>query len=155
MGRQNNSKLSGGDMRTVSDILQTKGSEVYTINETKTVFDALMVMDEHQIGSLMVIKAGKLVGMVTERDYASKVIIKGKQSKSTPIEEIMTKNLVVAKCDTTINECMALMTDRHIRHLPVIENENLVGLVSIGDVVKEIIDEQNFVIEQLESYIQS
>lgn len=142
-------------MRTVSDILQTKGSEVYTINETKTVFDALMVMDEHQIGSLMVIKAGKLVGMVTERDYASKVIIKGKQSKSTPIEEIMTKNLVVAKCDTTINECMALMTDRHIRHLPVIENENLVGLVSIGDVVKEIIDEQNFVIEQLESYIQS
>lgn len=142
-------------MRTVSDILQTKGSEVYTINETKTVFDALMVMDEHQIGSLMVINAGKLVGMVTERDYASKVIIKGKQSKSTPIEEIMTKNLVVAKCDTTINECMALMTDRHIRHLPVIENENLVGLVSIGDVVKEIIDEQNFVIEQLESYIQS
>lgn len=142
-------------MRTVKDILQTKGTDVFTIDQAKTVYDALMAMEAHKIGSLMVTDHGELAGMVTERDYASKVIIKGRQSKSTPVHEIMTKKLVVAKCDTTINECMALMTDRHVRHLPVVEEGKLFGLVSIGDVVKEIIDEQSFVIEQLESYIQS
>lgn len=142
-------------MRTVRDILQTKGSVVFTIDQAKTVYDALVRMDEHQIGSLMVTQEGKLAGMVTERDYASKVVIKGKRSQSTPIQEIMTKKLVVTKCDTTINECMALMTEKHVRHLPVIDDGKLLGLVSIGDVVREIIDEQEFVIGQLESYIHS
>lgn len=142
-------------MRTVKDILRTKGSTVYTIDRAESVYDALMIMDEHKIGSLMVTDNGTLTGMVTERDYACKIIIKGRQSQSTRIDEIMTKELVVAACGTSINECMFLMTDRRVRHLPVLENGELVGLISIGDVVKEIIDEQNFVIGQLESYIHS
>jgi CBS domain-containing protein len=142
-------------MRTVKDILKTKGNNVQTIDRNESVYDAIMLMDTHHIGSLVVTDAGELAGVVTERDYACKVVIKGRQSKKTPIGDIMTAKLVVAKLDTTINECMALMTSKHIRHLPVLEEGELVGLISIGDVVKEVIDEQNFVIEQLESYIHS
>ena len=142
-------------MRTVKDILTTKGNEVKTIDSKRSVFEAIVMMDDHHIGSLVVTSDGKLAGVVTERDYACKVIGKGRASKSTQIGEIMSERLVVVNPDTTINECMALMTDKRIRHLPVLDGEELVGLVSIGDVVKEVIDEQNFVIEQLESYIHS
>ncbi len=142
-------------MRTVKDILATKGNDVVTIDHKQSVYDAIMLMDSHHIGSLVVTAEGALAGVITERDYACKVIVKGKQSKSTTINEIMSDKLVVAKPETTINECMALMTNKHIRHLPVLDGEKLVGLISIGDVVKEVIDEQNFVIGQLESYIHS
>jgi CBS domain-containing protein len=142
-------------MRTVKDILVTKGSNVITIDRKRTVYDAILLMDTHNIGSLVVTDQGELAGVITERDYACKIIIKGRQSKTTNIEEIMSENLVVARPDTTMNECMALMTGKHIRHLPVLEDGKLVGLISIGDVVKEVIDEQNFMIEQLESYIHS
>ncbi len=142
-------------MRTVKDILVTKGSNVVTIDRKQSVYDAILLMDTHHIGSLVVTDQGELTGVITERDYACKVIIKGKQSKTTKIEEIMSEKLVVARLETTINECMALMTSKRIRHLPVLDDGKLVGLISIGDVVKEVIDEQNVMIEQLESYIHS
>ena len=142
-------------MRTVKDILTTKGNEVKTIDRKRSVYEAIVMMDDHHIGSLVVTDDGKLAGVVTERDYACKIIVKGRASKTTQIGDIMSDRLVVVKPETTINECMALMTDKRIRHLPVLDGEELVGLVSIGDVVKEVIDEQNFVIEQLESYIHS
>ena len=142
-------------MRSVRDILITKGNDVKTIDCKRSVYDAIVMMDDNHIGSLVVTDEGKLAGVVTERDYACKIIIKGRSSKTTRIGEIMSERLVVVRPDTTINECMALMTDKRIRHLPVLDGEQLVGLVSIGDVVKEVIDEQSFVIEQLESYIHS
>ena len=142
-------------MRTVKDILVTKGKNVVTIDRKQSVYDAILLMDTHNIGSLVVTNEGDLAGVITERDYACKVIVKGKQSKSTRIEEIMSDNLVIVRPDSTINECMALMTSKRIRHLPVLDEGKLAGLISIGDVVKEVIDEQNFVIEQLESYIHS
>jgi CBS domain-containing protein len=142
-------------MRTVKDILGTKGDNVVTIDRKQSVYDAILLMDTHHIGSLVVTDNGELVGVITERDYACKVIIKGKQSKTTNVDEIMSGKVVVARPETTINECMALMTGKHIRHLPVLEDGKLVGLISIGDVVREVIDEQSFVIEQLESYIHS
>ena len=140
-------------MRTVADILQSKGDKIIGIEKTKSVYDAIILMDTHHIGSLVVLENDELVGVITERDYACKVTVKGKKAKSTPVSEIMTEKLVVAKRSSSINECMALMSGKRVRHLPVIEEGKLVGLISIGDVVKEIIDEQNFVIEQLESYI--
>ena len=142
-------------MRTVKDILVTKGDNVVTIDRKQSVYDAILLMDTHHIGSLVVTDNGELVGVISERDYACKVIIKGKQSKTTNVDEIMSGKVVVARPETTINECMALMTGKHIRHLPVLEDGKLVGLISIGDVVREVIDEQSFVIEQLESYIHS
>ena len=142
-------------MRTVKDILVTKGGNVVTIDRKQSVYDAILLMDTHNIGSLVVTDNGELVGVISERDYACKVIIKGKQSKTTNVDEIMSGKVVVARPETTINECMALMTGKHIRHLPVLDDGKLVGLISIGDVVKEVIDEQSFVIEQLESYIHS
>jgi CBS domain-containing protein len=142
-------------MRTVKDILVTKGDKVVTIDRKQSVYDAILLMDTHHIGSLVVTDNGELVGVISERDYACKVIIKGKQSKTTNVDEIMSGKVVVARPETTINECMALMTGKHIRHLPVLDDGKLVGLISIGDVVKEVIDEQSFVIEQLESYIHS
>lgn len=140
-------------MKTVEDILQTKGKTVYSIDGSASVYDGLLIMDQHHIGSLMVTNNDKLIGIVTERDYACKVIIQGRQSKTTLVKEIMTPEPVVTSYATTISECMPLMTFKRVRHLPVIENQKIVGLVSIGDVVKEIIEEQDIVIKQLESYI--
>ena len=142
-------------MRTVKDILKIKGHDVKTIDRNETVYDAILLMDTYHIGSLLVTDEGELAGVVTERDYACKVVIKGRQSKTTPIGDIMSDKIVVVNPETTINECMALMTNKRIRHLPVIDEGELVGVISIGDVVKEVIEEKNFVIEQLESYIHS
>jgi len=142
-------------MRTVKDILAGKGHEVKTIERSQTVFEAILMMDEYHIGSLVVTDSGSLVGVVTERDYACKVTLKGKEAQTTTVGDIMSGRVVVAKLETTLNECMALMTDKRLRHLPIMEGDQLLGLVSIGDVVKEVIDEQNFVIGQLESYIHS
>ncbi len=140
-------------MRTVKDILETKGDDVKTIDAEQSVLEAIREMDAHHIGSLVVLSKGKLVGMISERDYTCKVTVQGKKADQTPVADIMTKRVVVVNRNTSINECMALMTKKRLRHLPVMEDGRLLGLASIGDVVKEIIDEQEFVIKQLESYI--
>lgn len=140
-------------MKSVRQLLQSKSGGLYTIGPDASVLDALKLMAEKNIGALLVVKNNKLVGIVSERDYARKVILQGKSSHDTPIKEIMTERAVCVRPDNTVEECMALMTDKHIRHLPVIENEELLGVLSIGDLVKETISEQQFIIQQLESYI--
>ena len=140
-------------MKTVKDLLAVKGSQVWSIAPDATVFEALRLMAEKEIGALLVLEAGKLVGIISERDYARKVILKGKSSKDTPVKEIMTTKVLYVRPDQTIEECMALMTDKRVRHLPVLDGEQLVGIISIGDVVKALIDEKDFIIQQLEQYI--
>jgi CBS domain-containing protein len=140
-------------MITVQQILQKKGGEVWTIGPQVTVFDALKLMAEKEIGALLVVETGKVVGIFSERDYARKVILKGRSSKDTPVRKIMTERVITVDPNTTVEVCMGLMTDRHIRHLPVIEDDRLIGVISIGDVVKVIITEQTYLIEHLENYI--
>lgn len=140
-------------MTTVRDILEEKGNDVWTIGPDATVFDALKFMAEKEIGALIVVDDGGICGMVSERDYARKVILVGKASRDTPIRDIMTPKVCYVSPDHRIEECMALMTDKIVRHLPVMENDKLVGIVSIGDVVKSMISDQEFIISQLESYI--
>ena len=140
-------------MKSVKEILQQKGHEVHTIAPDETVLEGIKKLARLGIGSLVVVENGKPVGLFSERDYTCKVALEGKRSKDTPIREVMSTKLVVVNPDTTTNECMALMTENRIRHLPVVENGELIGLVSIGDIVKDIINEQQFVIEQLEKYL--
>lgn len=140
-------------MGTVDNILKIKGSTTFTITPGTMVYNALEIMVEKNVSALLVLENEKLAGIFTERDYARKVILKGKASKETQIGEIMTSDLVTVTPGTTIDNCMRLMTGRHIRHLPVVEGENLVGIISIGDVVKYTIDEQKFIIENMEHYI--
>ena len=142
-------------MRTVADILKIKGNEVKTVSSTQPVLDAITEMSASHIGALVVVDDGKVVGLISERDYTCKVALEGKTAKSTPVKDIMSKKLVVVKRETEINECMALMSKKHIRHLPVMDGDQLEGLVSIGDIVKEVINEQDYVIQQLEGYIYS
>jgi CBS domain-containing protein len=117
------------------------------------VYDALKLMADKNVGAVLVMDADRLVGILSERDYARKVILHGKSSKDTPIREIMTQRVVYVRPEQTAEECMALMTDKRVRHLPVLEDDQVVGVISIGDVVKSIISEQEFIIEQLERYI--
>ncbi len=140
-------------MRTVKELLVSKPMTVWSITPEASVFQALELMAEKEIGALVVLSGSKLVGLLSERDYARKVILKGKASKETRVREIMTDKLITIRPETSIDECMALMTDKRIRHLPVLEGEKLVGMISIGDVVKAIISEQKFIIQQLENYI--
>ena len=140
-------------MTTVTQLLRTKGHEVVSVSAETSVFQALKVMAEKNIGALLVIEAERLVGVLSERDYARKVILKGKASKDTSVREIMTAHVLYVRPEQTIEECMALMTAKRVRHLPVLEEERLVGVISIGDVVKAIIAEQEFMIEQLQNYI--
>lgn len=140
-------------MVMVSQCLQRKGRTIWSIGPDDSVYDALQLMADKDIGALLVLEGDELVGIFSERDYARKVILKGKSSKETPLREIMTTRVVCVHQHQSIEECMALMTEYHVRHLPVLEGEKLVGVISIGDVVKEIISEQKFVIEQLEQYI--
>ena len=119
------------------------------------MFAALGVMAEKNVGALLVVEGNRLVGILSERDYARKVILSGKSSKETPVREIMSSHVLYVRPQQTIEDCMALMTDKRVRHLPVFEGEKLLGVVSIGDVVKAIIAEQSFVIEQLQNYIRS
>ena len=137
----------------VSQLLRRKGRQAYVTRPESTVYEALQVMAEKNVGALLVVDSDGLVGIFSERDYARKVILHGKSSKDTPVGEVMTKRVYFVHPDNTIEECMALMTEKKIRHLPVIEGDQLAGVISIGDVVKEVIDEQGFVIEQLENYI--
>lgn len=140
-------------MGTVRSVLQVKGSDVWSVAPDATVYQALELMAEKNVGALLVIDEGGPVGVVSERDYARKVVLKGRASKDTPVSTIMTQRVVYVRPEQTMEDCMALMTDKHIRHLPVIEDERVIGVISIGDVVKEIIAEQEFMIQQLENYI--
>lgn len=140
-------------MATVSNILKAKGNVTYSITPDTMVYEALEIMVEKNVSALVVIKNEKLAGIFTERDYARKVILKGKASKETLIGDIMTEDLVTVTPGSSINDCMQLMTSRFIRHLPVVSEGNLVGIISIGDVVKFIIEEQKFIIENMEHYI--
>lgn len=140
-------------MKLARNILDSKGNEVWSVGTDATVLDALGVMAEKRIGALLVMNGDSLAGVFSERDYARKVILAGKSSRETPVKDIMTSEVVVANPDSSVEECMALMTEKRIRHLPVIDNERVAGVLSIGDLVKAIIDEQQFKIEQLENYI--
>jgi CBS domain-containing protein len=141
-------------MKTVQHVLETKGSAVHTVSPQTSVYDALRLMAEHDVGALVVIEGGRLVGILSERDYARKVVLLGRVSRETPVREIMTPEVVRVGPQDGVEACMALMTQRRIRHLPVLEGDRLAGIVSIGDVVKSIIGEQQFTIEQLQRYIQ-
>ena len=141
-------------MVTIGDVLQHKGREIYSISPDATVFDALKLIADKNIGSLLVLdETGGVQGIFTERDYARKVILKGKSSKSTLVREIMTPKVYYVETGTTIDECMALMTKQRFRHLPVLKENDLVGVVSIGDIVNAVISEKNLLIDQLEHYI--
>ena len=140
-------------MITVKRLLQAKGDEIWSTTPETPVFDALILMAEKNIGALMVLESGKLAGIFSERDYARKVILKGKSSKEVRVGEIMTEKVITVAPNHSIDECMKLMTDNHIRHLPVIDDQRLVGVIAIGDVLKAIIAEQQSTINQLEDYI--
>ena len=142
-------------MKTVRDLLAKKGRDVWSVAPDTSVFDTLKLMAEKEIGAVLVLVGGKVAGIFSERDYARQVILKGKASKDTPVRDVMTTRVVFVAPDQDIEECMALMTDKRCRHLPVMEEGELVGLISIGDVVKAVISEKQFLIEQLEHYITS
>ena len=142
-------------MKTIKEILDHKGRDVSTIGPDETVLEALKLMAEKELGALVVMEDGKLKGLISERDYARKVILKGRTSLETKVREVMTQKVVCATLRRTAEEVMAVMTEKRVRHLPIIDEKQLVGLVSIGDLVKAIISDQQFVIEQLEKYITS
>lgn len=142
-------------MTLVSQILHAKGSQTWTVSPKTTVYDAVNMMAEHDIGSLVVVENGDVIGMFSERDYARKIILHGKSSKETPVEEIMTHEVLCVSPDQSVEKCMALMTDKRIRHIPILDKGQLVGVISIGDVVKAIISEQQVIINHLEDYIYS
>ena len=134
-------------------MLDRKGHHVHFIHPDASVFDALKMMAENNIGSLVVLEDGKLVGVITERHYAREIILKGRTSPGTLVRDIMSTKVIYARPDQSVEECMAVMTARAVRHLPVLEGARLVGIVSIGDMVKSVIDDQKFIIEQLEHFI--
>lgn len=141
-------------MKGVAQILRGKPSKtVHAIGPNDTVYDAVRKMAEHGIGGLLVMEGEKILGIVTERDYARKIALAGRNSKETPVSVIMTTQVLCVAPEQTTEECMAIMTENRVRHLPVLDKGKLIGLVSIGDLVKDIISEQQFIIEQLEHYI--
>jgi len=141
-------------METVRQLLDKKGHEVWSVHPDDSVFDAVKKMADNNIGSLVVLVDDQIVGIITERHYARHVILEGKTSPETSVRDIMATSVVCARTDQTISECMAVMTEKRVRHLPVVDQKRLVGLVSIGDLVKSIIADQEFTIEQLIHYIQ-
>ncbi len=140
-------------MKTVKQILEEKGCQVWSVAPTATMFEALTMMAEREVGALTVLEGDKLVGIISERDYARKVILRGRTSRDTLVQEIMSSPVICVHLHQTVDECMALMTGRRFRHLPVLEEQKLVGIVSIGDLVRSLIEHQQFYIAQLESYI--
>jgi CBS domain-containing protein len=140
-------------MKTVRQIIEGKTHKVLSISPDATVYDALKLMAERDVGALVVMDGDRLVGIFSERDYARKVILHGKASKDTYVREIMTEKVLCVRPEQTMDQCMALMTDKRVRHLPVLDHKHVIGVISIGDVVKEVISEQQFMIEQLEQYI--
>jgi CBS domain-containing protein len=140
-------------MKTVKEILDAKGHEIWSVHPDDTVYESLHQMSDKGIGSLLVMDGEKLVGIVTERDYARKVILEGKSSKDTTVQAVMTRKVLCVAPERTVDECMALMTDKRARHLPVVDHKQVVGVVSIGDLVKTLINEQQVLIDQLQHYI--
>lgn len=146
--------LDGGStMKLVSRLLSSKGSQVWSLAPDASVYEAIELMSQKEVGALLVMEGERLVGIVSERDYTRKVILKGKASRETTVREIMTYPVVCARPELTIEATMALMTEKHVRHLPVVAEEKVVGVISIGDVVRSIIEEEKFEIQQLTNYI--
>ena len=142
-------------MKTVQQVLEGKKHRLLAISPDATVYDALELMAQQDVGALVVLDGERLAGIFSERDYARKIILFGKSSKDTLVREIMTDKVLCVRLEQTVDQCMALMTDKRVRHLPVLDHKKVVGVISIGDVVKEVISEQQFVISQLETYIHS
>ena len=140
-------------MKSVKDILKTKGDDVWAVKPDDTIFDSLKLMADKEIGALLVMDDEKLVGIVTERDYARKVILEGKSSQTSSVSEVMTTKVLCVNPTQTIDECMALMTDKRARHLPVVDHKHVIGVISIGDLVKAMINEQKVLIDHLQNYI--
>lgn len=140
-------------MKTVGDLLQGKGGQIWSVGPDTTVYEALSLMADKGIGAVVVLEGRQVVGVLSERDYARQVVLKGKTSKETAVREIMTTRVIYVRPEQTIEDCMALMTDKRVRHLPVLAGTELRGVISIGDVVKAVISEKQFIIEQLETYI--
>ena len=140
-------------MRTVRDILQFKGETVWSVGPDDTVLHALGVMAEHEIGAVLVLEGDAVLGILTERDYARKVVLAGRSSKQSAIREVMTHDVICVEPERTIDECLAIMSEERVRHLPVLDGKHLTGLVSIGDLVRATISEQEQVIEHLQTYI--
>lgn len=138
---------------SIQSILNRKGSEIWSLSPQATVYDAIALMAEKGVGALLVTSGGRLAGIISERDYARKVILKGKSSRDTPVEEIMTRDVVTVTPRQTVDECMRIMTNSRIRHLPVLDGDRVAGMISIGDLVKAIIAAQEATIQQLTSYI--
>jgi len=138
---------------TIRQLLNTKGQEVWSVSPDASVYEAMEIMADKGVGALVVLENDKLIGIITERDYARKVVLKERASKQTRVEEIMTKAVLYVRPGQTVEQCLAIMTEKRSRHLPVLDGDNLVGIVSIGDLVKSVIAEQQHVIEQLEHYI--
>lgn len=140
-------------METIRQIIEKKGNQIYSVSPETTVYDTLMLMADKNIGAVLVLEEGKLVGIMSERDYARKVVLKGKFSKEIPVHEIMSSNVICIDPDQTIINTKAVMIQKRIRHLPVMENDKLVGIISIGDVVNAVLEENSFMIDQLATYI--
>ncbi len=140
-------------MATVKQLLKAKGHDIWSVGPEASVYEAIELMADKEVGALVVMEGDSLVGVLSERDYARKVVLQGRSSRDTKIKEIMTSRVAYARPGQTVEECMALMTDKRIRHLPVLEGDELLGVISIGDLVKAIIEEQQHVIKQLEQYI--
>jgi CBS domain-containing protein len=143
------------NLKSVRQVLNDKGYAVETVTPETSVYDALQKMSNRGVGALVVLKDGEIRGFFSERDYARKVILQGKHSKDTRVEEIMTRRVITLEPQQTVEACMVLMTEKRVRHLPVVEEGRLIGIVSIGDIVKAIIEAQRLTIEELESYITS
>jgi CBS domain-containing protein len=141
-------------MITAKQVLKEKGHDIWSTTPDSSVYDALKLMSEKNVGALLVMEGEELIGIISERDYARKVILRGRSSLQTPVKEIMTEKIVTIDPDQPMTECMKLMTDKRVRHLPVMEDEKLVGVISIGDVVKEIIADQKSFIQSLVNYIE-
>jgi CBS domain-containing protein len=142
-------------MRTVRHLLEAKTPEVFAIAPQAPVLDAIRLMAEKRIGALLVMDAGKLAGIVSERDYARKIVLQGRSSKDTPVRDIMTADVVSVTQHDSLDHCMQLVTDRRIRHLPVLDGDSVLGVISIGDLVKAVIEDQQLELEQLQRYIAS
>ncbi len=142
-------------MLKIRNVLQGKGNDIWSVLPQTTVYETLQIMADKDIGAILVIENGQLVGIFSERDYARKVILKGKSSKETSVEDLMTTRIYCITPDMSVEECMALMTESHSRHMPVFENNKLTGMVSIGDIVNAIITDQKITIKDLESYFTS
>jgi CBS domain-containing protein len=142
-------------MKTIQQLLDTKGQQVWSIGPDASVYDALVAMAEHQIGALLVMDDTGMIGLISERDYARNIVLRGLASKDTRVRDVMTRRVVCTRPTQTLEEAMALMTEKRVRHLPVIADGKVIGLISIGDLIKSIISEHKFIIEQLENYISS